>query len=495
MSIFQMIKEAIRRMIPYKEISSVAGIESPVSSEMQNALQDWQRMYQADPPWKSDTVQTMNLPAYICAEIARQILLEVKWSITGTDTDAETGEAVTNPRAEYLRAEFDKLMDVLRPKLEIGLAAGGFVVKPYPNGEHLFFDFSFDWDMYPIAFNATGQLHDAIFPDRFQRGRTYYTRLERHQQDGENVVVTNRAFRSNNPNALGNEINLSEVEQWAALEPEATIQSAGGQLFGWFKTANANTRDLTSPLGAAVFDKATELLKEADAKLYSGLLWEFESGERAVHVDDNALKPSIRGLNGPVRVESHDRVAHLNDRLYRRVPGVQKSDTADLFEVFSPPFREASYINGLNQLLIRIEDLCGLSRGALSDANTEARTATELKIVKQRSYATIADNQKALEKCLRDVIRAMDFYATAYNLAPAGEYEVSFEWDDSIITDRQQEMSEMLLMLDRGIISPEEMRQWYKGETPQQAEAAIEAIKAANAEQIALPNLEEGGEV
>lgn len=511
MNIFTAIKEAIRRMIPHSDISGAAGVESPVSSVMQKALSDWKNIYQASPPWKSDTVKTMNLPAYICAEIARQILLECKWSITGTDANPNAGETVSNPRAEYLSEQFQSLMDALRPKLEIGCAAGGLVVKPYPKGGRLYFDFCFDWDLYPIAFDAAGQLYDAIFPDRFQRGKTYYTRLERHRIDGENVVITNRAFRSNNPDALGSECALSEVPQWANLEPEATAAMTGGMLFGWFKTANANSVDLSCPMGAAVFDKAIDLLKEADAKLYSGLLWEYESGERAVHVDENAMRPATRtiaGLNGPVKVpvDPRDRLAHLNGRLYRKVPGVQKSDTTDLFEVFSPPFREASYISGLNQLLIRVEDLCGLSRGTLSDANTEARTATELKIIKQRSYATIADNQKALEKCLRDVIRAMDYYAALYELVPEektpeerkaaqGSYDVSFEWDDSIITDSQQQMSERLTLVSQGLMSAVEFRQWYFGETETQARAAVQAIKEESAQGIALPNLESGGEV
>lgn len=494
MSIFQRVKEAIHTVIPYRQISSAAGIESPLSGAMQTALLDWQRMYQGQPPWVSQTVKSMNLPALVCSEIARQILLECAWNITGTESDAD-GNALTNPRADYLKAEFEGLFNNLRAKLEVGCAAGGFIVKPYPRDGHLCFSCVYDWDLYPIAFDSAGNLTDAIFPDLFQRGKTRYTRLERHRLEGNNVVITNRAFRSDNPNALGMECGLSEVEQWADLEPEATVRDTNGQLFGWFRTANANTIDLTCPMGAAVFDKAVDLLKEADEKLYSGLLWEYESGERAVHVDENALRPSIRGVNGPVKVEPRDRVAHLNNRLYRRVPGIQKSDTGDLFEVFSPSFREQSYINGLNQLLIRIEDQCGLSRGTLSDANEQARTATELKIVKQRSYATIADNQKALERCLRDVIRAMDFYATAYNLVPAGEYDVSFEWDDSIITDSQQQMSERLLLMDRGVYADWELRMWYFGETEAQAKAAVQAIREATAEQIALPNLEEGGAV
>ena len=157
-----------------------------------------------------------------------------------------------------------------------------------------------------------------------------------------------------------------------------------------------------------------------------------------------------------------------------------------MYNVFSPTIRDTSLVNGLNQLLMRIEDQCGLARGTISDANTEARTATELRIVKQRSYATVADNQKALENCLKDVIRAMDVYATIYNLAPEGEYDVSFEWDDSIITDTEQQMNERMMLLNSGLISKAEFREWYFGETKEQAVAAVEAIAEEQAaEQMA----------
>ena len=183
------------------------------------------------------------------------------------------------------------------------------------------------------------------------------------------------------------------------------------------------------------------------------------------------LRPKkVQDANGQTRME----MPKLNERLFRGVD-MGKDDN---YNIFAPAIRDTSLINGLNQLLMRIEDQCGLARGTLSDANTEARTATELKIVKQRSYATISDNQTALENCLKDVIRAMDKYATIYNLAPEGEYDVSFEWDDSIITDTEQQMNERLILLEKGALSRAELREWYFGETPAQAQAAIEAVTA-----------------
>ena len=142
----------------------------------------------------------------------------------------------------------------------------------------------------------------------------------------------------------------------------------------------------------------------------------------------------------------------------------------------------------LNAILMRIEDQCGISRGTLADPNTQARTATELKILKERTYSTVHDNQIALERCLREVIAAMDWYATTYNLAPQGEYDVSFEWDDSILTDTTQQLSERMELFSQNIVSRVEMRMWYFGETEEQAKEQIRKIDEESNE-LSLDNV------
>lgn len=498
MSILHTIKEAIGRMIPYKEAYGAFGLESPVSSEMQVALAKWQAMYQKNPPWLDNRTATMNLSALVCSRLAKKVTLEAKYTITGTDT-AEDGTAVPNERSEFLQREANKkLFPKLRSKIEVAAAAGGVVIKPYPSNGQFYFSFCYDWDIYPVAFDGDGNLSDVIFPDRFQQGKTYYTRLERHTLDGASVHIENRAYKATSPNTLGNRCPLSEVEQWAALKDAATITDAGGMLFGWYKTANANTVDLNSPLGAAVFDKAADVIEQADREMYSGLLWEFRSGRRKVHVAPEALKfkkKKITGLNGPVY--DYDPQSALDTDLYVALD-VQKESGGDMYDVFSPPFRDTAYINSLNQLKMQIEDLCELSRGTISDANEQARTATELRIVKEETYSTISDNQKALETALADVIRAMDVYATLYSMAPAGEYSFTVDWGDSI-DERDQEMSRRLLLMNADVMSKTEVRAWYMGETEQQAAAAIAAIREEKKRErenaITLPNLNEGGDV
>ena len=470
MTIFQRIAEAVRRwwsrLIPYKDIAAAEQIKTPLAPEMVRALSLWCELFHDRAPWKEPgKVKSLNLCAMAASEIARQVVLEMKATVDAGSEDAE-GQPVTNARSEFLEETFEGLLDVLRLKLEVGCAAGGMIVKPCPDPAtgKIYFDFAPDWSLYPLAFDGAGNLSDVIIPDVFRDGETIYTRLERHTLNGEDVTITQRAFKTTHEDSLGTEVPLTSVERWAALEPEVTVTGAGGMLFGWFKVAAANTVDADCALGASVFAKAVDVAREIDLQ-YSRLLWEFEGGELAVDVDPTALYEKSDG-------KGH-KLPKLNERLFRAVD----TGADSTYEVFAPTLRDVSLVNGLNQLLIRFEDLCGLSRGTFSDANVDARTATELKIVKQRSYATVADNQKALEKCLWDVLRAMDVYATLYGLAPAGEWAASFEWDDSILTDVDAQLQQRLLLVNSGIMSKAELRQWYLGESEAQAEAAVAKIQ------------------
>lgn len=467
----QKIRQVIHRMIPYKDIESAEHIETPLSNDMINALDKWHSMYLNDAPWLGgeDDVKSLNLPAFISSEIARCVTLEMEWNITGTDVD-HAGNKAENPRSIFLKKEAEKLFKDLRRKLEQGCAGGGLVIKPYVRDGKIFFDWVIDWSLYPVSFGDDGDLTDVIFPDVYVDGKDIYTRLERHTQMKDGATrITQRAFKSNTRDSLGKEISLSDVPRWAELPPEAIIRDVDGQMFGWFKVAAANNVDIDSPMGISVFSKSEDVIREADEQ-YSRLLWEYEGSELAIDVDPTVMR-ARKGTNGTLEMPK------LKKRLFRKID----LGTDDHYNVFSPAIRDVSLVNGLNELFMRIEDLSGMARGTISNVNDTARTATELKIMRQRTYATISDNQKALERCLQDVIRAMDRYATIYKLAPEGEYEVSFVWDDSVITDSEQQMNERMVLYNIGAIGLAEMRMWYLGETKAQAQQAIAEIAAEKA--------------
>ena len=433
-------------------IESALGIKLAAAPEMMDAIELWSAMYQDCPPWKRASVQTIGLPAAIASELARLVTIEMKSEISGST------------RAEYLDKQYRSVINDLRRYVEYGCAKGGLIFKPYIEGRDIVVDYVQAGQFFPVAFDSKGDITDIIFVERKQSGDVTYTRLERHKMVGTVCEITNKAYRSANKNYLGNEVSLGSVDEWAGLAPRAEVINVNQLLIGHFKPAGANTVDTSSPLGVSVYSRAVDLIREADRQ-YSRLLWEFEGGELAIDADVTMFKKHAR--TGKMELPKG------KERLFRALNMDSTQSGVKPLEVFSPTLRDGSLINGLNQLLQRIEDVCGLARGTFSEAQNEAKTATEIKVLKQRSYATVADNQKALQAALEQLVYAMDVWATLGRLAPAGTYDISYEWDDSVIVDTQSEQVIRMQEVAAGLLRPEQYLMWRYGVSEQDAKAMM----------------------
>ena len=477
------IRQVIHKMFPYSSIETAENVSTPLSKDMQESLDLWYDMYTNQPYWlSSENTKSLNLPSLIAAEVSRQVTLEMKWNITGKKAE-DGGESVDNPRSEFLKNEFDELMVNLRQKLEQGMAAGTMIVKPYVRNGHLYFDWSMAWDIFPVAFDDDSKFADVIFRDTYSDGEKFYTRLERHIVENDSIRIVQSCYESNNQEHIGSPCALTDVQIWADIEPEVILHGTSGQLFGVYKVALANNVDIGGPMGMSIYSRATDTIKQADMQ-YSRTLWEYEGSELMVFMSEFALRPDKKGKRDASGTPTQRETPKRDERLMRYT----FNENEDFYQIFAPTIRGTSYLEGLNAILMRIEDQCGISRGTLADPNTQARTATELKILKERTYSTVHDNQIALERCLREVIAAMDWYATTYNLAPQGEYDVSFEWDDSILTDTTQQLSERMELFSQNIVSRVEMRMWYFGETEEQAKEQIRKIDEESNE-LSLDNV------
>ena len=383
-------------------------------------------------------------------------------------------------RASFLNEQYEKFKDNIRVQLEYGIAKGGLVIKPYPviskDGENsIEFDFVQADGFYPISFDSSKRITEAAFVQTKQQKNYTYRRLEYHKWENNTVTVINRAFKTtaanvvglDNATDLGTEVPLTEIPEWSTLQPKTTIKGIDRPLFAYFRMPQANTIDTSSPLGVSGYSRAVGLIQDADEQ-YSRMLWEYEGGEMAIDIDRDALRTDTDANGRDVtRLPLHQQ------RLYRKV---DLSQTGDTYNVFAPPLRDASYVNGLNSILTRIEDACAISRGTLSTPETEARTATELNILRKRTYEANNEIQTALEKAIKDVVYTMNAYCDLYKLAPDGDYDVSFEWDDSILNDKDTELTKRMQLKDAGVYSKLELRMWYFGETEEQAMEALAKV-------------------
>ena len=514
-------------MIGGRTIEQTLHVTPIMSSQMESAIQLWSDMYKGQAPWLKEPnsvdpvrIVSLGLPSLIASEKARTALLEMESEITtptkevekanpnykepGPDefgnimpsiepkTIIEDKPITSTERAEYLNEQYKKLKKQLRKQLEYGIAKGGLVIKPYLVANavdktdkqkstkkvdwQMEFDFIQADSFYPLAFDASGQITEAAFIQTQVEKDVIFRRLEYHKWKNNSVQIINKAFKSTNNQTegnqngvdLGQEVPLSSVSAWKDLKDSVTIKNIQKPLFAYFKMPEANTVDTSSPLGVSGYSRAVQLIKDADMQ-YSRLLWEYEAGEMAIDIDRDAMS-FMEGTDG----KYHTVPNQMQARLFRKID-LGESDT---YQPYAPTLRDAAFIQGLNAILMRIEDVTGLSRGTLSDASAEAKTATELKILKQRSYQTNADIQQAVEDTLRDVIYIMNAYCDLYEITKAGDYDVNFEWDDSIIVDVDTELSKRITLMQNGLTSKIETRMWYFGETKRQAEEALKEISA-----------------
>lgn len=420
-----------------EEIKRAFGIETGDSRELTECLRKSRELYM-----KRDG---LGLAASICAELARLTTIEMKVKIGGSK------------RGEYLNDCVGALEGRLRRELELGLADGYLAIKPYFDGEKIAADIVRGECFLPISWDGEGNVRGAVFTQELKKEDVYYTRLEYHRFENGIYKIDNAAFKSKIKGSLGQEIPMSQVEEWRDLAQSVALDNVKKPLFGIFRTPSAGGENTFLPLGQSVYEKSAELIKQAD-ELYKNLLWEFESGKRRLYVDVTAFERDSQG-----------RPKLPDTELYRTI---DVSDSG-FFSQWSPEFRNEAIQSGLNEVLRRIEFNCSIAYGTLSEVSYVEKTAEEIKTSKQRSYCYVCDLQRQLKTAIEDFIYGADVWASVYSLAPMGEYQCSFEFDDSIMADRNKEYDEKIKLLEMGIMQPWEMRAWYFGEEEAAARKAV----------------------
>lgn len=435
-----------RALFPQAAAEREFGVSPAVSMTMEKYIALWYAMLVNTPPWQDCNVKAVGLPAAICREVARPTLVEFTANITGSK------------RADYLNDGFQLAKENFSKALELGLALGGVALKPYIYGDKLLVDMTGAAGFQPTKFDPTGRCICGVFRDKpVKVNGKYYVRLEFHDLTGTTYTIKNKAYYSDSTGSVGAPAPLDVVPEWADIQEEVTIQNMDGPLFAYFKPPIANTADTNSLCGMSIYgDAATvELIKQADEQ-WERLRWEFKSGERKVLMDGNTTTANM-----------------FNKRLFE--VGAFTAD-GDFYQFLNPELRNDAIYKGFQDVLRRIEFNVGLSYGDISDPQTVEKTATEIRSSKQRKYVLISSIQTALEHTFDALIYAMNTYATLYGLAADGEYEVTYDWGDSILDDQEtkdKEFARDLQLLSAGIVNDWELRAKYMNEDEETAKAAL----------------------
>lgn len=430
------IISGVKRMISRATVKRVLGDNPKITTSMIEKIELWQAMLKGEAPWCDDYIKSMKVEHGICREFSDVVLSEMDINISN----------------EKLLKIFNKCTRDLNENLQEALGLGSMCIKPVGNGqaEYVTADKFFIMD-----FGIDDKPNDVVFVDVKKMGSSsYYVRLERHSVKNGYLTITNKAFESLDRNNFTRVIPLDTVDEWAMLHEEVSYPGMKSMDFGYYRNPLKNRIDDTK-CGVSIFDDAIEHVQRVDNQ-GARLEWEFESGERAIHLSSSMIKKRPNGQNG---------VSQLNKRLYRGL----NTDSEDLYKDYSPEFRDENIINGLETEYRQIEFIVGLAYGDLSDPKTIEKTAEEIKASKLRKYNRVNAIQNNLKDCLEDFTAGLAFYE---GMLMSG-YEFTCNFTDSILTDEKSERQQDKEDVAMGIMSHVEYRMKWYGEDEATARANL----------------------
>lgn len=424
------IWKGIMRMFGYTTLKNIVGTDITLSQSMIDAINEWKNMIAGNAEWTSDSVESLKIEEGICREFADAVLVEME---TGVDN-------------ERLNKAYQNALENINEEFQEGLGLGSFILKPLgPNTS----EFVSADKFIPIQFDDNGKLLDVGFLTVKRIGDNhYYTKFERHYFTNGNLTIENKCFHSQSREEIGMVCSLDNVEEWAKINPGPVIYLGMVQMdFGYYRNPVKNKID-GSKCGVSIFESAKGLIKKADiqAARYD---WEFDSGERAIHVDDRALKQDKKS--------GRTSVAKLKNRLYRGL-NLEDGKDKELFKEYYPEMRDEAFRRGLEEYKREIEFNVGLAYGDLSDVQQVEKTAEEVRTSKTRKYSRVTEIQKNLSNCLEDFVSGLAFYNGLYTSG----YEFSCKFNDSILTSEEAERKRDREDVAMGAMSLVEYRmKWY----------------------------------
>ena len=449
-------------------IRRATGLVPALSTDMMELISAWRDIYSGNPAWarEKDWDKITNFAKVVCQDIAGKACNEFEISTGDDELDA---------------AILHTISAVLPDKVEAALALGAVVPRPYcdPATGSIAIDWYTADRVIPVAWDS-GELISAILIDYARIDRDHnYIRIETHQlkrgaASGENVyTITTKAFTYNGA-ALGNEVPLSAVPQWADITPEVTINSLEHPLFVYMKTPFTNNLDM-SPVGISFFANATDQLEEID-KTFSTMTWEREATKAKTFVDESMI---------PQRYDSDgnlvDDLSAFDRKYYKKLAGRETAE--NLLEVSTPTPRLASYKDHMHAVLSYACTIMQLSSNSYTtDATGMPTTAKQVLSEDKRTYNTVLGIQnKMIIPALHSLLASIRALQTLYGVSPRlpdNDDDITIKFGDSIMIDEETERQQALSEVRDKVRSKLSYLMEYRGLSEEEARKELEEISS-----------------
>lgn len=413
-------------MFDYKKIVKDFGLDLQTSESIINAISKWSDIYNKNEPWINKNTKSLHVARTMCEKVAKAVTVEFK------STCSE----------KYLNEIYQKFLKNKRKYVEQMLGKSSVFFRPYFNGKDIKVNVIQADKFIPVSFDDDNNLISYILIDQITEENKIYTRLEYNEYKNNQITIKNIAYKGNkNDVILSSRIDLTSVDKWKEIKEIEIIEGVDKLIGGFATMPTTNDLDNSSPIGQPIYHNALELLEEIDYQ-FSRIIHEYEGTELAVDVDETILMPDDKGnFKLPKGKERYFRKWNLKD------------NESKSLSVFSPEIRDNPLFNGLNEYLIQVESACHLSHGTLAKPEAIEKTAQEIKSSKQDYYVTVSDIQATLQDAFDDLLYGIYVLCKLYGIGVKNNYSTEYEWDDSILVDKDTARNQALIERNNSITS------------------------------------------
>lgn len=315
-------------------------------------------------------------------------------------------------------------------------------------------------DIYPLSWSNTGITECAFASVQYISGKKYVVCSVHKLNDEGNYVIYNHLFLDSNG-------NLTEI-----LDQQDTITEfdtkSNVKWFSIFKPLLTNNIYKNNPYGISYYANAIDQLKAVDIS-FDALKNEVQDGRKRTFVRSELLNYD----DGTQKM-----VFDKNDISVYVLPQGAKKD--DLIQSDSDALRTTQQIDTLNTNLNILGNKVGFGENHYHFNGTILSTATAVISSNSKMFRRKKKLEIGYESSIYDLVKAICYSSTAFGNYNISSENMSIQFDDSIIEDKEAESNRASREVGQGIMSKAEYREKIFGETEEIAKKKIQEIEENN---------------
>ena len=349
----------------------------------------------------------------------------------------------------------------------VGASVNAVTGKLEGKAEGIKLDYCTAEHIFPLSWE-NGKVIECAFSTSKAIGKDKYMYLQIHRLDeNREYVIENVLFKDQNGQL--SEVDNSSVEGFENVPPVVNTGSKDRQ-FVIDRLNIANNIDVSLPMGISVFANAIDNLKGVDVA-YDSYINEFVLGKKRIMVKPEATK----GIDG-------EPVFDPNDTVYYVLP--EDSQNGSLIEQVDMTLRTEEHNAGLQDMLNVLSSKCGFGENHYKFDRGNISTATQVISENSSMFRTIKKHEIILEDVMIELCRIILRLGNTYMGAGLNaDVEISVDFDDSIIEDKQAEFSRDMQLLNAGIMNDWEFRMKWMNEDEATAKDALPKMQDMTTEQ------------